>query len=240
MGRVRFAAASLLPVLALGACSSGGKTDLESFEEKSSYVIGQGIGRQMVQDQIDVDLASLIQGVTDALDDSEPLITEEEAMQVMRELQAKVQLAQAQRREEMMAERDSMLARNTEEGEAFLAENGAREGVVITESGLQYEVLTQGNGPKPQVTDNVSVNYTGTLIDGTEFDSSSRSGGPVTFRVDQVIAGWTEVLQLMSVGSKYKVVIPANLAYGEQGSQGGIEPNATLVFEVELVGIEEQ
>ena len=130
--------------------------------------------------------------------------------------------------------------RNIAEGQAYLAENGQREGVVITESGLQYEVLTQGDGPRPSATQQVSVNYRGTLIDGTEFDSSYERGEPATFPVNRVIGGWTEALQLMSVGSKYRLVIPSNLAYGERGSGPTIGPNATLIFEVELLAIVEQ
>jgi FKBP-type peptidyl-prolyl cis-trans isomerase len=233
----RLAAATVLPVLALGACSSGGNPDLESFEGKTSYVIGQGMGRQMAADEIEVDLPAFIKGLEDGLAGNEPLISEQVASEVMRELQAKVQLAQAQRREEMMAQRDSLVESNRMEGETFLAENGARDGVTTTESGLQYEVLEAGEGPKPQATDNVRVNYTGTLIDGTEFDSSERSGGPVTFQVNQLIAGWTEALQLMSVGSRYKLFVPSDLAYGERGSGQLIGPNATLVFELELVEI---
>lgn len=236
MMRTALAAATVLPLLALAACS-GGNTNLESFEQKSSYVIGQGIGRQMVQDRVDVDLPSMIQGLTDAVEGRDPLLSDAEAAQVMRELQGKLQLAQAQRREEMLAQRESLLVKNKEEGEAFLVQNRTREGVVTTASGLQYEVLVEGDGPKPQAADKVRVNYKGLLLDGTEFDSSERAGGPVVFQVDQLIAGWTEALQLMRVGSRYKLFVPSDLAYGERGSGQTIGPNATLVFEIELVDI---
>jgi FKBP-type peptidyl-prolyl cis-trans isomerase len=232
----RLSAVAVLPLLAIGACSAG-SPDVESFEQKSSYVIGQGMGRQMANDQIEVDLAAFNRGLEDGLAGNESLISEEEAMQVMRELQAKVQLTQAQQREGMMAQLDSLAVKNREEGEAYLADNAALEGVVTTPSGLQYRVLSAGDGPKPKATDNVRVNYKGTLLDGTEFDSSERSGGPVTFKVNELIAGWTEALQLMNVGSRYWLVVPSNLGYGERGSGQLIGPNATLVFELELVEI---
>jgi FKBP-type peptidyl-prolyl cis-trans isomerase len=138
----------------------------------------------------------------------------------------------------MEAEREQAAAKNAAAGEAFLLDNRIREGVVVTESGLQYEVLTQGDGPRPAASDRVTVHYRGTLLDGQEFDSSYSRGEPATFVLDQVIPGWTEGVQLMPVGSKYKFFIPANLAYGPAGGRS-IEPNATLIFEVELLGIEE-
>ena len=130
--------------------------------------------------------------------------------------------------------------KNRKEGEAFLAENKKKKGVITTESGLQYMVLEKGDGPKPKATDTVSVNYRGTLIDGTEFDSSYKRGKPVTFPVKGVIAGWTEALLLMNVGSKYKLFVPPNLGYGGRGAGRLIGPEATLIFEVELLGIESE
>jgi len=235
MRRFVLASVAALPLIVLTACSGG--ADLETFEQRSSYAIGQDIGRSMIQSQATIDLPSLVQGLSDALNDEESLLSDEEIGEVLRELSAKMQLAQAQMREEMMARRDSLVVKNREEGAAFLAENGSRDGVVTTESGLQYEVLVAGNGPKPTRTDRVSVHYAGSLIDGTQFDSSERTGGPVTFGVGEVISGWTEALQLMNVGSKYRLVIPPELGYGERGSGQLIGPDATLVFEVELLDI---
>lgn len=235
MGRFRQAAMTAVPLVVLGAC--GRAAGLETFEERSSYAIGQDIGRSMIQSQATIDVQSLVRGLSDALNERESLLTDEEIGEVLREFSAKMQLAQAQMREEAMAQRDSLMAKNREEGARYLAENGARDGVATTESGLQYEVLVEGNGARPTATDRVSVHYTGTLIDGTQFDSSERSGGPVTFGVSQVISGWAEALQLMNVGSKYRLVIPPELAYGEVGSGQLIGPNATLIFEVELLEI---
>ncbi len=235
MGRFRCAALGATSLFLLVACDSG--AGLETFEERSSYAIGQDIGRSMVQSQANIDLESLVRGLSDALTEREPLLTDEEIAEVLREFSARMQLAQARMREEAMAQRDSLMVRNGEEGARYLAENGARDGVVTTETGLQYEILVEGSGPRPTMTARVSVLYTGTLIDGTQFDSSERSGGPVTFGVSEVISGWTEALQLMNVGSKYRLVIPPQLAYGERGSGQLIGPNATLVFEVELLEI---
>jgi FKBP-type peptidyl-prolyl cis-trans isomerase len=148
----------------------------------------------------------------------------------------------AKQREAMVKEDEKMKAAaepNRKEGEAFLAANKTKEGVVTLPSGLQYKVLTEGNGPKPTVTDTVVCNYRGTLINGTEFDSSSKHGGPATFQLGRVIRGWTEALQLMPAGSKWQLFIPSDLAYGERGTPGGdIGPNATLIFEVELISIQ--
>jgi len=217
-------------VAALSACGSSPQVDLESFERKSSYAVGIDIGRELHRTAIEFDLPSLTRGIYDVFDERELQLTDEEMAEVLRELSAKTQLAQAQRREEM-------LQQNQEEGDAFLAANGKKEGVITTASGLQYEVLTEGTGPKPAATDRVSVNYRGSLVDGSEFDSSERHGGPATFVVNQVIDGWTEALQLMSVGSKYRLAMPSELAYGENGSSPVIGPNATLIFEVELLEI---
>ena len=153
----------------------------------------------------------------------DPLISDDEANSLISDFFQKANKKLAQK--------------NLEEGNAFLEKNKARDGVVTTASGLQYEIITEGKGPKPTADDQVKVNYTGTLIDGTVFDSSAQHGQPATFGVGQVIPGWTEALELMPVGSKWKVYIPANLAYGERGAGNDIGPNATLIFEVELLEI---
>ena len=229
MIRVFLPSLAISALLALSACSANGNADLDSLEGKASYATGVNIGRQLNQQGAEIHIPSLAQGLADVFDGSELQLTDEEMRQAMVEYQAHLQAAQTQRRAELAE-------RNQEEGAAYLEENGSRDGVTTTESGLQYEVLTTGSGPRPAATDEVSVHYQGTLIDGTEFDSSL-DGDPVTFPLNRVIAGWTEGLQLMNVGSKYRFVIPGNLAYGVQGRGPLIGPNATLVFEVELIGI---
>jgi FKBP-type peptidyl-prolyl cis-trans isomerase len=217
-----------LSAVALVSCSSP-KADLDSVEGKSSYAMGLDIGKAMVANQAEIDLPSLIAGLTDAIEQREPLLTEEETEQVLRELAMRMRQAAAERQ-------SAAMETNKSEGAAYLADNASREGVVTTESGLQYEILEQGSGPKPAATDSVTVHYRGQLLDGTVFDSSY-GGDPPTFPVSGLIPGWTEALQLMNVGGKYRLVIPSDLAYGEQGSQPVIGPNATLVFEVELLAI---
>lgn len=220
--------ATALSIVTLASCS-GAKADLESVEGKSSYAMGLNIGKAMVENQAEVDLPSLVAGLTDAIEQREPLLTEEETEQVLRELAMRMRQAEAERRA-------AATETNKSAGAAYLAQNASREGVVTTESGLQYEVLENGTGPRPASTDRVTVHYRGQLVDGTEFDSSY-GGQPRTFAVSELIPGWTEALQLMNVGGKYRVVIPSDLAYGEQGSGPVIGPNATLVFEVELLAI---
>lgn len=214
-------------------CGAGSSADLESSEGRSSYAIGVNFGTSLKQDNVPLDMDAFMQGVSDVLAEREPQMTQEEIGQALQDLTRQLQETQAQ-------EFGEVSQQNIEEGEAYLADNGQREGVITTESGLQYEVITQGTGPKPAATDRVSVNYRGTLIDGTQFDSSYDRGEPATFPVNRVIGGWTEALQIMPVGSKYRLVIPPDLGYGERGSGANIGPNATLIFEVELLAIVEQ
>jgi FKBP-type peptidyl-prolyl cis-trans isomerase FklB len=203
---------------------------LATPKEKSSYALGMNIGRGLVHQSIDVDTASLLRGLKDTLSGSKPLLSDEEAQaalsQLQNEVQAKEQIAMQKAGEE-----------NMKEGETFLAENKTKEGVVVLASGLQYKILTQGTGPKPTASDTVVCNYRGTLINGTEFDSSYKRGQPASFAVNQVIRGWTEALQLMPVGSKWQLFIPPDLAYGPRGAGGVIGPNSTLIFDVELISI---
>jgi FKBP-type peptidyl-prolyl cis-trans isomerase FklB len=210
--------------------ASASASVLATPKEKSSYALGMNIGRGLVHQSIDVDTASLLRGLKDTLSGSKPLLSDEEAQaalsQLQNEVQAKQQMAMQKAGEE-----------NMKEGEAFLAQNKAKEGVVVLPSGLQYKILTQGTGPKPTASDTVVCNYRGTLINGTEFDSSYKRGQPASFAVNQVIRGWTEALQIMPVGSKWELFIPPDLAYGPRGAGGVIGPNATLVFEVELLSI---
>ena len=203
---------------------------LETSEQRLSYGIAYGLGQRMAADGIPLDQDAFGQGLSDALAGTEARLSQEEIAQEMQTYQEK---AMAEREAAMAAAGEANLA----EAEKFLAENSAREGVVVTESGLQYEVVQAGEGALPGESDTVEVHYRGTLIDGTEFDSSYSRGQPVTFGVNQVIPGWTEALQLMPVGSKWKLAIPSDLAYGAGGAGQMIGPNAALLFEVELLSI---
>ena len=206
---------------------------LDSEEKRISYGMGIGLGKRIKQEPFSIDVAAFAEGVRHAVEGGEQLMTEEDIMKEMQAFQQKQMAAQQEQATKAASE-------NKAAGEAFLAENAAKEGVVTLESGLQYSVITEGSGAKPAATDTVEVNYAGTLIDGTEFDSSYKRGSSVSFPVNGVIAGWTEALQLMPVGSKWKLVIPSSLAYGPRGTGGGpIGPDATLVFEVELVSIKD-
>jgi len=205
--------------------------DLETQEQKLSYIIGMDIGNSLRQQGAEIDIQALFEAIETVYNGEQPAISAEEAAAVR---EAYI----AERRVAMEAEQQELATKNAAEGEAFLLDNRIREGVTVTDSGLQYEVLTQGDGPQPAASDRVTVHYRGTLLDGQEFDSSYSRGEPATFVLDQVIPGWTEGVQLMPVGSKYKFFIPSNLAYGPAGGRS-IEPNATLIFEVELLGIEE-
>ena len=173
-----------------------------------------------------INASAVAQAFTDVFEGNESAISEEESNEIMKTFS-----------EKMMARQAEKSAKANEAGAAYLAENGAKEGVITTESGLQYEVIVSGDGSKPTTADQVTVHYHGMLTDGTVFDSSVDRGEPATFGVTQVIKGWTEALQLMSVGDKWKLTIPSGLAYGDQGAGGMIGPGATLVFEVELKGI---
>ena len=203
-------------------------TELTTQEQKISYIFGQNIGGQFQADGVAIDVDSFVAGINDAIAGNEPKLGEEETMAV-------VQQFQEEKMAEQQAEFDAMSEKNKTEGEAFLAENATKEGVVTLESGLQYKVITEGEGPIPTAESEVEVHYKGTLLDGTEFDSSYKRGVPATFGVTQVIPGWTEALSLMKEGSKWEVYIPASLAYGSGGAGAMIGPEQTLIFEVELL-----
>ena len=179
---------------------------------------------------IELDREIIIDAVTALLRGNQPDMSQEDYQQTMQKFQATME-------EKANAEAQKAASENSEKGKAYLAENAKKEGVKVTASGLQYEVIKEGTGKKPAATDTVSVHYEGTLINGQVFDSSIRRGQPVEFPLSRVIPGWTEGVQLMSVGSKYRFVIPSNLAYGEHGAGGAIGPNETLIFEVELLDI---
>jgi FKBP-type peptidyl-prolyl cis-trans isomerase len=210
-------------------CAGQQDAALESFADSASYAIGMNMGASVSQVRDDVDLEMIIQGLR-AMADGEAVMGEQEAMRVLQTFAQQVQAA-------AHGDMSGAAAENHAKGQAYLAENGVKDGVTTTESGLQYEVLTQGPGPKPAATDRVKVHYVGSLVDGTVFESSRDRGEPAVFQLNQVIPGWTEGVQLMPVGSTYRFAIPADLAYGSGGGPGG--PGSTLVFEVELIEIVE-
>jgi len=224
-------------VAILAACSQKAEAPakapaltLDNDKAKISYAIGLDIAQSLQSLESELDRSVLIAAINDRLDGGEVKLTAEDAGKVKQDFFKK----QAAKR---AADQKAAAQKNIAAGKAFLAENAKKAGVTTTASGLQYEVLTQGAGDKPAATDKVTVNYKGMLIDGTEFDSSYKRGKPVTFPLNGVIKGWTEGVQLMPVGSTFKFVLPADLAYGERGAGAKIGPNSVLVFEVELLGI---
>ena len=208
---------------------------LKTQKEKASYALGMKIGGDLKRQGVgaSVDAALTARGLKDALSGSKALITEDEEKAALTQLQTQV-------RGQMEAKAHEAGAANRKEGDEFLAANKSKEGVVTLPSGLQYKILKAGTGPKPTANDTVSCNYRGTLINGKEFDSSYKRGQPATFPVNGVIKGWTEALQLMPVGSKWQLFIPSDLAYGDRGAGADIGPGATLIFEVELLSIEDK
>jgi FKBP-type peptidyl-prolyl cis-trans isomerase FklB len=213
--------------------AASSNSPFKTNKEKASYALGMNVGTSLHRQSVDIDPDLFAQGLKDAISGKKPLITEEEGRAALTQLQNDVRTQQAQR----MKEEGNA---NKKAGDAYLAANKAKPGVVTLPSGLQYKILKEGTGPKPTATDTVECNYTGTLINGTEFDSSAKHGGPAKFPVNGVIKGWTEALQLMPVGSKWQLFIPSDLAYGERGTPDGtIGPNSTLVFDVELLSIEQ-
>ncbi len=206
------------------------KIELKTKKDKVSYSIGLDMGASLKNNEIDVDPNIVARGIKDSLSGGKRLMTDQEVQETLTALRTEL-IAKQQERQKALAEK------NKKEGEAFLAANAKKEGVKTLPSGLQYKVITEGKGKSPKATDTVTVNYRGTLIDGAEFDSSYKRGEPATFQVNGVIKGWTEALQLMKEGSKWQLFIPSNLAYGERGAGGVIGPNATLIFEVELLSI---
>jgi len=231
---------ALISMVTLQACNeetattetakAGGPAALETSSQRLSYGIAYGLGSRMLLDSVPMDMDAFTAGMSDALNGNEPRLTQEE---IATEMQAYQEKAVAEQQAAQAVAGEAALAVGT----AFLAENAAKEGVVVTESGLQYEILEAGDGVVPTAEDTVEVHYRGTLMDGTEFDSSYSRNQTASFGVTQVIPGWVEALQMMPVGSKWKLVIPSDLAYGAGGAGGTIGPNATLIFEVELISI---
>lgn len=221
----------VLAIFLLSAqASAAEKMSLKTEKEKLSYTIGVDAGSNLRKLSVDVDAAILLQGLKDALSGSALLLTDEEMLAVKNAFRQQMMAKQAE-------EAKKLGEKNKKEGETFLEENKKKEGVKTLPSGLQYKVLVEGTGKSPKATETVTVNYRGTFVDGKEFDSSYKRGQPATFPVNGVIAGWTEALQLMKEGAKWQIVIPANLAYGEKGAGNLIGPDATLIFEVELISI---
>jgi FKBP-type peptidyl-prolyl cis-trans isomerase FklB len=215
-----------------GAKSAGVPLTLNTPKEKFSYALGMRMGSNLKKQEVPVDPAILERGLKDALAGGKTLMTDQEAQTSMMEVQAEL-------RKKQEAKMQAEGAANKKQGEEFLAANKSKEGVVTLPSGLEYKIVKEGTGPKPTASDTVECNYRGTLIDGKEFDSSAKHGGPATFPVSGVIKGWTEALQLMPVGSKWQLFIPADLAYGDRGAGPEIGPDSTLIFDVELVSIKQ-
>jgi FKBP-type peptidyl-prolyl cis-trans isomerase len=233
------AAPAKAPAAKTGQAAAPGKAPaakslaLTTAKDKASYAIGMNIGNGLHRDSVDVDPNILLEGLKVTLAGGKALLTDDEAKAALTALQSDVTKRQ---QEKMQVVGDE----NKKEGDAFLAANKTKDGVVTLSSGLQYRILQVGTGPKPSASDTVICNYRGTLLNGTEFDSSYKRGQPATFAVGQVIHGWTEALQLMPVGSKWQLFIPAELAYGARAAGPDIGPNSTLIFEVELLSIQEK
>ena len=224
MKRLLVIAAMIALVTAFG-CAKKEKVELESVSQKVSYSIGLQVAQSLESLPVEFNKAAFVAALDDSLGGKEPRLSKEEMTAVFGELQA-----------EARKKAQSAAQENLARGKAFLAENAKKEGVTVTKSGLQYIVLTQGKGRKPRAKDTVVVHYKGSTLDGKIFDNSYERGVPNTWAVTRVVAGWTEALQLMPVGSKYKLFIPSNIAYGPRGNRG-IGPNETLIFEVELISI---
>ena len=204
---------------------------LKTQKDKLSYALGMNLGSNLHKETVEVDPAIVLRGLKDGLASGKTLLTEDEARTTLTQLQTEVRSKQ----QEKMKVAGEL---NKKEGVEFLAANKSKQGVVILPSGLQYKILTEGTGPKPTASDTVVCNYRGTLISGAEFDSSYKRGQPASFPVNGVIKGWTEALQLMPVGSKWQLFVPAELGYGDRGAGADIGPGATLIFEVELLSIQ--
>lgn len=227
-------------VLAAG-CSGSGKSEggqvfdkavkLDSEKAKDSYALGYNFGQNFKPVSKHLDMNVFLKGIYDAIAVKDPLMNPQDIKKTIQEFQMKIQA-------EMKEKRGDLGKKNMEAEKMFLPENAKKEGVKTTDSGLQYIVLKEGSGASPKPTDKVKVHYRGTLIDGTEFDSSYKRGQPAEFVLNGVIAGWQEALQLMTVGSKFKIFVPSKLGYGDRGAGETIGPNATLIFEIELLGFE--
>ena len=235
-------AALAATTLVLSACG-GSKTEesviaeptvtLDTIDQRLSYIVGTNMAKQFSRDGVELDVAALSLAIADAKADKPSQISDEEVAKTIAALQERAQAKQK-------ADAEALTEKNKTEGAAYLAENGKKEGVITTESGLQYKEVTAGEGAKPTAEDTVTVHYKGTLVDGTVFDSSYDRGEPASFPVGGVIPGWVEALQLMNIGDKFELAIPSELAYGPGGTGQAIGPHAALLFEVELIAIAEK
>ena len=234
MNKALFWTLGVIISIALVACNESADSqpdavvELESEAQKVSYIMGINIGSQINTDDLDFDMATFNMGVKDAFSGTEPRLSEEEVRTVIDGFQARIT---AKQEDAAKVAGDN----NLKEGEAFLAEKAKSEDVVVLESGLHYKIIKEGSGKSPTPEDTVEVHYSGTLIDGTEFDSSYKRGMPAQFGVTQVIPAWVEALQLMKEGAKWELYVPSSLAYGPGGTGGAIGPNQTLIFEVALL-----
>ena len=222
--------AAIFLAFSFGLCAAGETPEIKDENDKVSYSIGHQIGGDFKRQGVELRSDLVVKGIRDAVEGAKPLMTPEEMNRTLVELKRKVTVAQQE-------EGKKAAEKNRAAGEAFLAENGKKEGVVVLPSGLQYKVLKEGAGESPAPTARVTVQYRGTLLDGTEFDSSYKRNQPATFKVNGVIRGWTEALQLMKPGAKWQLFIPANLGYGDRGAGPLVPPGSTLIFEVELLSV---
>ena len=224
------ASTSSTPKKAPTSSAARTQSTLTTDKQKDSYALGMNVGRGLAQQPVDIDVTTFMQGIRDALEKHKSQLTDDQIKAALAQLQS-----QANTKAE--AENHALGEANLKQGEEFLTSNKTKPGVVALPSGLQYKIITTGTGPKPTASDTVVCDYSGTLINGKEFDSSYRRGQPASFPVGGVIKGWTEALQMMPVGSKWELFIPPDLAYGSRGAGADIGPNATLIFEVELHSI---
>jgi len=216
-------------VLLTSGCTKGEKLDLKTENDRLNYSVGHQIGGDFKRQEVELNPQVLVQGIKDALEGTEPLMTSNEIRTTVMGLKKRIMAAQQQKSAQPAAQ-------NTKE-KAFLAENATKDGVKTLPSGLQYKIMNEGSGATPSATDKVTVHYRGTLVDGSEFDSSYSRNKPATFNVNRVIPGWIEALQLMQEGDKWQLFIPAKLGYGGRGAGKKIPPNSTLIFEVELLSV---
>lgn len=220
-------------LLFVGHVYGADESAINSDKDKLSYTFGANFGKSLKQQEIEINTDMFLKGMKDGFSGEKMLLTDQEMKETMMAFQKEMAAKQAEKRK-------ALAEKNKKEGEAFLVANKTKEGVKTLESGLQYKVINEGTGKTPKATDSVVTNYRGTLIDGTEFDSSYQRKNPATFRVTGVIKGWTEALQLMKEGAKWQLFVPPELAYGERGAGPRIGPNATLIFEIELVSVKEE
>jgi FKBP-type peptidyl-prolyl cis-trans isomerase FklB len=225
-----FLTATLFAALLSGVSFAGDQVELKNENDKVNYSIGYQIGGDFQRQDVEIKPELIVKGIQDALSGTKPLLTSQEMRTALVDLKKRITAAQKEKNRQLADQ-------NLAAGKAYLAENAKKEGVTTLPSGLQYKVIQEGSGATPKAGDTVTVHYRGSLIDGTEFDSSYKRGKPATFQADRVIAGWKEALQLMKPGAKWQLFIPGPLAYGERGAGTKIPPNSTLIFDVELISI---